>query len=200
MSASQPPNTGGSSTPSPANGSAKAGHSQGAATADLASAGAFAKRFPRLQANMQKYASSRAGKATAMAWKYKRRVFIGLGISYGIINYLAQRRNIIGRDTVRPDTWLFVKVHPGSIVDAKSTGVNIQAVLSNSNSSSGEEKPSVMELFDVIKALKWAGRDESIKGLYADFSGLHIPSSVTPNRLGMAQLEELVEAVVSAVV
>lgn len=195
MSSSQPPSAGGSSS-APASGGSAAGPSQ--AAADLPPAGAFGKRFPRLNASMQKYASSRTGQATAMAWKYKRRIFIGLSISYGIINYLAAKRTMIERDTLQPDSWLVVKVHPGSIVDAKSKKINIQAVLSNSNS--GEEKPSVMELFDVIKALKWAGADENVKGLYADFSGLHIPSSVSPNPLGMAQLEELVEAVVSVAV
>lgn len=52
-----------------------------------------------------------------------------------------------------------------------------------------------MELFELTRALKYAQRDPRIKGLFADFSGLHVPSSVTPEPLGMAQLEELLQAV-----
>jgi hypothetical protein len=105
------------------------------------------------------------------------------------------RREAYIRDTIHPDSWLVLKVYPGSIVEAKQ-GPNIAALLSSP--SAGEDSlPKVMELFDVCRALKWAARDERIKGIFADFGGLHIPSSVSAEALGMAQLEELVEAIVS---
>jgi hypothetical protein len=104
------------------------------------------------------------------------------------------RAEAIKRDTIHPDSWLVMKVHPGSIVDCKPT-TNLTALLSSP--SAGEDKPTVMELVDVIEALKLAAADDRIRGLFADFSGLHIPSSVSPASLGLAQLEELMEAVVS---
>lgn len=64
--------------------------------------------------------------------------------------------------------------------------------------SAGEDAPRVMELFEVIRGLKWAQRDERIKGIFADFSSLHVPASVAPEPLGLAQIEELVQAIVSA--
>lgn len=52
-----------------------------------------------------------------------------------------------------------------------------------------------MELFEVLRTLKWASQDPRIKGIFADFGSLHQPSSITGSPLGLAQVEELVQAI-----
>ncbi|WFD05785.1 hypothetical protein MVES1_001119 [Malassezia vespertilionis] len=60
--------------------------------------------------------------------------------------------------------------------------------------SPGDEPPRVMELYEVLRALKWAQRDERVRGIVADFSALHVPPTVAPQRLGLAQMEEILQA------
>lgn len=129
----------------------------------------------------------------AQAWTRRRPIFFGLFLTYGVINYAIVRREAYLRDYIHPDSWLVLKVYPGSIVEAKAAP-SITALLHSP--SAGEDTPRVMELFELLRALKWAQKDERIRGIFADFSGLHVPSSVSPEPLGMAQLEELVEAIV----
>ncbi|UZJ52074.1 hypothetical protein CBS101457_001394 [Exobasidium rhododendri] len=156
-------------------------------------AGAFGKRFPRITATFQKYSSTRAGRMTAMAWTRRRPILIGIGLTYGILSYAVLKRDAYIRDIIHPDSWIVLKVYPGSIVEAKQNP-GLAALLSSP--SAGEDlPPKVMDLFEVCRALKWATRDERIKGIFADFGGLHIPTSVSSEALGMAQLEELVEAI-----
>jgi hypothetical protein len=187
-----PPPPPGASTAGPST-SAQAATQTTAAT-EAPPAGMFAKRFPRASATFQRYSSSRAGRIAGIAWNRKRPIFLVLGLSYAALNYAVVRAEAIKRDTVHPDTWLVVKVHPGSIVDCKSA-TNLTALITSP--SAGEDKATVMELVDVMRALRMASGDDRIKGIFADFSGLHIPSSVSPASLGLAQLEELVEAIVS---
>lgn len=163
-----------------------------ASASTSATPGAFAKRFPRFHATFSKYASSRVGKVATTAWTRRRPILFGVFLTYGVINYAIVKREAYLRDFVHPDTWLVLKVYPGSIVEAKTTPS--LAMLLNSPSA-GEDMPRVMELFELCKALKLAAKDERIKGIFADFSGLHVPSSVAPEPLGLAQLEEIVEAV-----
>lgn len=152
----------------------------------------FARRFPRAHATFTRYASSRAGQVAASTWARRRPIFIGLFVTYGVINYAIVRREAYLRDYIHPDSWLVLKVYPGAIVEAK-TAPSLTALLNSP--SAGEDMPRVMELFELSRALRHAAKDARIKGIFADFSSIHIPSSVTPEPLGMAQMEELVEAI-----
>lgn len=155
-----------------------------------AQASIFAKRFPRLHARYSHYAASRFGRVAATAWARKRPILIGLAVGYGAINYAVMRREAYLRDYIHPDSWLVLKVYPGAIVECKSAPSLAQLL---NSPTPGEDLPRVMELFELCRALKWAQSDERIKGIFADFSGLHVPSSVAPAPLGLAQIEELVE-------
>ena len=85
-----------------------------------------------------------------------------------------------------------MKVYPGAIVECKSTPSFARLL---QTPTPGEELPRQMDLFEALRAIRLARDDPRIKGLFADFSGLHIPSSVAPEPLGLAQIEELVEAI-----
>ncbi|WFD36303.1 hypothetical protein MCUN1_003182 [Malassezia cuniculi] len=55
----------------------------------------------------------------------------------------------------------------------------------------GEEPLRVMELYEVLRTLRWAQKDARIRGIFADFSSLHVPSGISGDGLGLAQIEEL---------
>ncbi|CDW94038.1 hypothetical protein [Sporisorium scitamineum] len=150
------------------------------------------KRFPRIAFVANKIITSRTGRTTAKAWSYRRPLLFGFFATYTAVGYLKLKRDAYLRDLIHPDTYLVWKIYDGSIVESR--GPPSVSALINAPAA-GEEAPHVMEMFEVIRALKWAQADERIKGIFADFSGLHLPSSVTPNRLGLAQIEELMQAI-----
>lgn len=51
-----------------------------------------------------------------------------------------------------------------------------------------------MSLFDAIRTLRWIGEDPRIKGIFADFSSTNAPSLRDNTPLGLAQIEELLDA------
>ncbi|SNX86015.1 related to Signal peptide peptidase [Melanopsichium pennsylvanicum] len=150
------------------------------------------KRFPRIAFVANKIITSRTGRTAGKAWSYRRPLFFGFFATYTAVGYLKLKRDAYLRDIIHPDTYLVWKIYDGSIVESR--GPPSVSALINAPAA-GEEAPRVMEMFEVIRALKWAQADERIKGIFADFSGLHLPSSVTPNRLGLAQIEELMQAI-----
>jgi signal peptide peptidase SppA len=183
------PQAGTNTAASPSSGTAIGGH--GPVDAQR-KPGLFARRFPSIHARYTQAASSRVGRSTSYVWQRRRPIFIGLAVTYGVVNYLALRYQANKRDTIKPESWLVLKVHPGSIVECRSTTSLAQQLLHKP--SPGEEPPRIMELFELCQALRWAANDDRVRGIFADFSGLHIPGAVTPSGLGAAQIEELVEA------
>ncbi|WFD30281.1 hypothetical protein MSPP1_001298 [Malassezia sp. CBS 17886] len=133
-------------------------------------------------------ASSRLGHIAAQAWTRRRPIafavlFAGTGVQYALV-----RRDAYLRNYVYPDTYLVWKVYDGSIVEARRAPSLGQLV---APTQPGDEHVHVMELYEVIRALKWAQGDERIRGIIADFSSLHVPASLAPQQLGLAQLEEI---------
>ncbi|TKY84631.1 hypothetical protein EX895_006533 [Sporisorium graminicola] len=166
--------------------------SKGAAIGGGRMPSSLQKRFPRIAFVANKIITSRTGRTTAKAWSYRRPLLFGFFATYTAVGYLKLKRDAYLRDLIHPDTYLVWKIYDGSIVESR--GPPSVSALINAPAA-GEEAPRVMEMFEVIRALKWAQADERIKGIFADFSGLHLPSSVTPNRLGLAQIEELMQAI-----
>ncbi|KDN40013.1 hypothetical protein K437DRAFT_275822 [Tilletiaria anomala UBC 951] len=148
----------------------------------------LARSFPRLTATFQKFSQSRAGHGGAFVWRYRRGFLIGFGLTYTALAYSIAARDRYLRDYVHDNTYLVWKIYPGAVVESRSP-----ASLSNllMAPSPGEDAPKVLELFEAIRALKYAQQDPRIRGIFADFSSLHVPSSVAPDPLGLAQIEEL---------
>ncbi|WFC97775.1 hypothetical protein MYAM1_000494 [Malassezia yamatoensis] len=95
------------------------------------------------------------------------------------------------RDYMYPDTYLVWKIHDGCIVESRHAPSLSQLI---TPASPGDDPPRIMEIYEVLRTLKYAGRDSNVRGIFADFSSLHVPTSVTPKRLGLAQIEELLSA------
>ena len=172
--------------------SGSSGSSASTGSTGQPSQSAFQKRFPRIAFVANKVITSRTGRTTVKAWSYRRPLLFGFFATYTAVGYLKLKRDAYLRDFIHPDTYLVWKIYDGSIVESR--GPPSVSALINAPAA-GEEAPRVMEMFEVIRALKWAQADDRIKGIFADFSGLHLPSSVTPNRLGLAQIEELMQAI-----
>ncbi|PWN27673.1 hypothetical protein BDZ90DRAFT_232084 [Jaminaea rosea] len=152
----------------------------------------FARRLPNAHARYQSIASSRVGRTANFTWKYRRYVFFTLGATYIGGIYALAKLEAAQRDEVKPNTYLYMKVYPGSIVEVKGPPSLSHLAVSP---SAGEDPPRTMELVEIIKAIKWAEVDPRIRGLFADFSTLNWPSNRASEGLGLAQIEELMQAI-----
>lgn len=156
-------------------------------------AGALARRFPKTYARADRLAQSRWGAWTRTAWTRRRPIALALVLTSVGVRYALARREEARRDYVWPDTYLVWKVHDGCIVESRRPP-SIKQLMAPV--APGDEPPRVMELYEVLHALRWAQRDERIRGIVADFSSLHVPTAVAPERLGLAQTEEILQALV----
>ncbi|BGP27049.1 protease IV [Rhodotorula toruloides] len=137
--------------------------------------------------------SSRGYRYAQTAWRWKGLVLGGVAVTYAAVSWNAEKAKARKRDTVHPNTYLYWKIYDGGIVEAKSAGSNLNYLLSSSQRGAPEEPPRVMELFEVIRTIKFIENDDRIKGIIADFSHTSIPSVPSYN-LGLAQLEEIQDA------
>ncbi|KAK4055373.1 hypothetical protein OIO90_003211 [Microbotryomycetes sp. JL221] len=136
---------------------------------------------------------STLGQTCTTIWRWKRSILFGFGLSYALYNYQKAKRHAKKRDQIHDKTYLYWKLYDGGIVEAKSTGSNLNYLLNSSQGGSPEEPPRVMTLFEVVRTLKFIEQDDRIHGIIADFSNLSVPS-VPSYHLGLAQLEEIQEA------
>lgn len=151
------------------------------------------RRFPKAYAHGERWARSRLGTFVRGAWAWRRPLVVAFVLSSFGVQYIAARREIYLRDYVHPDTYLVWKVHDGCVVESRHAPSLSQLL---APTAPGDEPPRVLEMYEVLHALKYAQRDPRVRGLFADFSALHVPTSVTPKRLGLAQIEELLQALV----
>ncbi|GAA5984828.1 hypothetical protein JCM10908_003522 [Rhodotorula pacifica] len=148
---------------------------------------------PRL-ALASRFTHSRGYRYAHTAWRYKSLILGGVAVTYAITSYNAEKARARKRDAIPEKTILYWKLYDGGIVEAKSTGSNLNYLLSSSRGAGApEEPPRVMELFDVIRTIKFIEQDDRVRGIIADFSHTSIPS-VPSYTLGLAQLEEIQDA------
>ncbi|PWN42778.1 hypothetical protein IE81DRAFT_323127 [Ceraceosorus guamensis] len=154
--------------------------------------GLFARRFPNAAAAAQRARQSAGGQVAVKVWNNRRYLGIGIAVTFLGTSYISGKIAQIKRDHVADDSWLVWKIYDGAIVEARGP-TSLTALLGGA--SAGEDAPRVMELYEAVRALKWAKGDSRIRGLIADFSGLHIPGSSRGPGLGFAQIEELTQAI-----
>ncbi|GAA5875098.1 hypothetical protein JCM3774_003428 [Rhodotorula dairenensis] len=147
---------------------------------------------PRL-ALAARFADSKGYRYAHTAWRYKGWLFGAVAVTYTVASYNAEKARARKRDAIPEKTVLYWKLYDGGIVEAKSTGSNLNYLLSSRGAGAPEEPPRVMELFDVIRTIKFIEQDDRIRGIVADFSHTSIPS-VPSYTLGLAQIEEIQDA------
>ncbi|CAO1626134.1 unnamed protein product [Jaminaea pallidilutea] len=154
--------------------------------------GFVAQRFPSLYSRYQAFGASRAGTGAKWAYNHRRAIFSGLVITYFGGSYLVVQYQAKKRSVIHPNTWLYMKVYPGSIVEVRGPP-SLSYLLSKP--SAGEDPPRVMELIEAVQAIRTAAVLPEIRGIFADFSTLNWPSAVQNEGLGLAQIEELMAAI-----
>ncbi|GAA5886500.1 hypothetical protein JCM6882_001659 [Rhodosporidiobolus microsporus] len=137
--------------------------------------------------------TSRPARFAAGAYRWKGLIGGAVAVTYLTLAWKAERRRAQKRDEIHDNTYLYWKIYDGGIVEAKSAGSNLNYLLSSSQGGSPEEPPRVMELFDVVRTIKFIESDDRIRGIIADFSSTSVPSVPSYN-LGLAQLEEIQDA------
>lgn len=152
----------------------------------------FARRLPVVHSRYTAFRGSRAGEATAWAWKHRKRIGAGLFFTYFATGYLIIQNEAKKRDTIHPNTYLYMKIYPGAIVEVKGPP-SLSYLLAAP--TAGEDPPRTMTLHEVVRAIKLASLDGRIRGLFADFSTLNWPSNVQSEGLGLAQIEELMTVI-----
>lgn len=74
----------------------------------------------------------------------------------------AEKARARRRDAVPEKTVLYWKLYDGGIVEAKSAGSSLNYLLSSRGAGAPEEPPRVMELFDVIRTIKFIEQDDRV--------------------------------------
>lgn len=157
-----------------------------------AKASLLATRFPGAHARFTTFKSTRTYSGASWIWLNKRRIVAGLSLSYVALWYYKLRLKAIERDTVHPNTYLIWKFYPGSIVETREATPILQLL---SRPNPGEDRPRAITMLEAIQSLRAAAHDDSIRGIYGDFSTFNRPSSIQPEALGLAQIEELISAI-----
>ena len=180
-------------------------------------------RFPRIRARYAQLKGTRAFRTIAFVNAHRRGFFGGAVLLYLGSSYLSAAVHARKRDRIHPSSYLYWKIYDGGIVEAKSSANVLSNLLFTSGGGGSDEPARIMTIFDVVKTLSWAARDDRIvsrilsyplsaenasgtdrppspvpskqKGIIADFSSLSSPAVQSPYSLGLAQIEEICDAV-----
>ncbi|KAH9444610.1 hypothetical protein MJO28_013360 [Puccinia striiformis f. sp. tritici] len=147
----------------------------------------------RLRARWNRISSSRVGSGVKFAYHWRRPLLFGLGASFFVSRYYYARYQKGKRDRIEPGTYLVWRLYDGAIVEYPSNQTNLSMLLGSSGD--GTEPPRVMTLYDAIRTIKFAEGDDRIVGLIADMSSTNAPSVNQDLPLGLAQIEELQNAI-----
>ncbi|GAA5965404.1 hypothetical protein JCM8115_002023 [Rhodotorula mucilaginosa] len=148
---------------------------------------------PRNSALATRIGQSNGYRYAQNAWRYRNWVLGAVAVTYAVGSWNAEKARARKRDAVPEKTVLYWKLYDGGIVEAKSAGSSLNYLLSSRGAGAPEEPPRVMELFDVIRTIKFIEQDDRVRGIVADFSHTSIPS-VPSYTLGLAQIEEIQDA------
>ena len=124
----------------------------------LSSSSSAFKSYSRLYARFQ---GTRTYRAYSFVSKRRRPLLFGAALLYFGTVYTKATINARKRDKIADSTFLYWKIYDGSIVEAKTAATAISLLFSGSGGGS-DEPARVMTLFEVVKALSWAQRDDRI--------------------------------------
>ncbi|WAQ90685.1 hypothetical protein PtA15_13A84 [Puccinia triticina] len=146
----------------------------------------------RIRAQWTRLSSSRVGSGVRFAYNWRRPLLLGFSASFFISRYYYAKYQKAKRDHINPGTYLVWRLYDGAIVEYPSNQTNLSMILGSSGD--GTEPPRVMTLYDAIRTLKFAENDDRIIGIIADMSSTNAPSVNQDIPLGLAQIEELQNA------
>ncbi|KAH9822657.1 putative protease IV sppA [Melampsora americana] len=150
------------------------------------------KKTSRIRSQWNRLASSRIGQGARFTYTWRRPILFGVGVSVFISRYYYSKYQAAKRDFIHPDTYLVWRLYDGAVVEYPSNQTNLNMLLGSS--SEGSEPPRVMTLYDAVRTLQFIQSDDRIIGLIADMSSTNAPNVSQNAPLGLAQIEELQEA------
>lgn len=116
----------------------------------------------RFRARYQAFQGTRAFKGFSFVKKYRRSFLFGAFVIYTSYSYTAAALHARKRDKIRDSTYLYWKIYDGSIVEAKSSTTVLNSLLFSGGTGGSDEPARVMTIFDVVRTLNWAMRDDRI--------------------------------------
>lgn len=116
-------------------------------------------RFARAQARFHR---TRTYRAYGFVSKNRRSLFFGASLLYLGTVYTSSALHARKRDKVHDSTYLYWKIYDGSIVEAKSSATALGSLLMAGGGGGSDEPPRVMTLYEVVRGLNWAMRDDRI--------------------------------------
>ena len=154
------------SDPSSSTGAAGEGPTSQSSTASSSSPAAVASKSSASSSFKARYArfqGTRTYRSYAFVARHRKSLLFGASLLYLGTSYTTALLAARKRDKIHDDTFLYWKIHDGSIVEAKSSATTLSNLLFSSGGGS-DEPPRVMTLFEVVKGLNWAMADDRIVG------------------------------------
>jgi hypothetical protein len=119
----------------------------------------------RFRARYQAFQGTRLFKGFSFVNKYRRSFAFGAFVVYTSYSYTAGALHARKRDRVHDSTYLYWKIYDGSIVEAKSSTTVLNSLIFSGGAGGSDEPARIMTIFDVVRTLNWAMRDDRIVSL-----------------------------------
>lgn len=116
----------------------------------------------RFRARYQAFQGSRLFKGASFVNKYRRSFLFGAFVIYTSYSYTAAALHARRRDRIPDNTYLYWKIYDGSIVEAKSSTTVLNSLIFSGGPGGSDEPARIMTIFDVVRTLNWAMRDDRI--------------------------------------
>lgn len=116
----------------------------------------------RFRARYQAFQGSRIFRGASFVNKYRRSFLFGAFVIYTSYSYTTAALHARKRDRIRDNTYLYWKIYDGSIVEAKSSTTVLNSLIFSGGPGGSDEPARIMTIFDVVRTLNWAMRDDRI--------------------------------------
>ena len=132
-------------------------HSSSTASSSEAppTAGNVKSRYTRFQ-------QTRTYKSFNYVRTHRRGILLGASLLYFAASYSSAVVKARKRDRIHDSTYLYFNIYDGAIVESKSNANILSNLLFSSGGGTSDEPARIMTIFDVVRTLNWAARDDRI--------------------------------------
>ena len=93
---------------------------------------------------------------------HRRGILLGASLLYFGVSYTSAVMKARKRDRIHDSTYLYFNIYDGAIVESKSNANVLSNLLFSSGGGGSDEPARIMTIFDVVRTLNWAARDDRI--------------------------------------
>jgi hypothetical protein len=107
----------------------------------------------------------------------QRSIIFGLFSTYSLVSYIRAKAEVAKREEIHPESYLYWKIYPGSIVEAQSTASSLTSLVNSAQAGgeAGQGPAKIMTLFEVVTTLKSLAGDDRIVIVVLSLSSPHGP-------------------------